>query len=59
MAPSEPLALMKKLPYFNDLIEFDNLLVGLICLGIHDSIKYHLFNVGKIEFFRGKLLGCI
>jgi hypothetical protein len=50
---------MKKLPFFDNLIKLDIILVGVVCLGVHDSIKFHLFNAGWIEFFRGKLLGRI
>jgi hypothetical protein len=58
LTPGEPLALMKKLPCFDDPIEFDCLLVGVLCLGVHDSINCHMFDVGRIEFYRGQLLGC-
>jgi hypothetical protein len=40
LTPGEPLALMKKLPCFDDPIEFDSLLVGVLCLGVHDLIKF-------------------
>jgi len=35
---------MKKLPLFDDLIELDVLLVGIIHLGVYDPIKYLLLN---------------
>jgi hypothetical protein len=53
LIPSEPLALIKKLPYFDDPMEFDILLEGVLFLGVHDSIKYHMFYVGRILFYRG------
>jgi hypothetical protein len=59
LTPGEPLALMKKLPCFDDPIEFDSLLVGVLCLGVHDLINCHMFDAGRIEFCRGQLLGHI
>jgi hypothetical protein len=53
---SEPLALVKKFPCFNDLIELDILLVGFICLGVHDPMKYHMFNAIRIALCRGQVL---
>jgi hypothetical protein len=55
----EPLALVKKLPCFDDLIELDVLLVGSLHLGVHDLINYIMFNGVNIEFFRGQMLGHI
>jgi hypothetical protein len=52
----EPLALMKKLPCFDDTIELDVLLAGALHLGVHDSIISHMFNAFKIEFYRGLML---
>jgi hypothetical protein len=37
----EPISMMKKLPYFDDLIEFDALLAGSLIIGVHDLIKFH------------------
>jgi len=59
MSPSEPLALMKKLPYFDNPIVLDILLVGAIIFGVHDPIKYLFFNVVRIEFCRGQVLCCV
>jgi hypothetical protein len=59
LTPGEPLALMKKLPYFDDPIELDGLLAGVICLGVHDTINCLLSDVVVIEFYRGQLLGRI
>jgi hypothetical protein len=59
LTPGEPLALMNKFAYFDKLIEFDSLLEGTLCLGVHDLIKCIMFNAGRVEFCRGKLLGCI
>jgi hypothetical protein len=42
LTPGEPLALMKKLPCFDDPIELDVLLVGALHLGVHDLINYHV-----------------
>jgi hypothetical protein len=55
--PGEPLALMKKLPCFDDPIELDVLLVGSLHLIVHDPINYLLFNVVIIDFCRGQVLG--
>jgi hypothetical protein len=57
LTPSEPLALVKKLPRFDDPIELDVMLEGAIHLGFHDPIKYHMFNAIRIEFCRGQVLG--
>jgi hypothetical protein len=51
----ESLSLMKKLPCFDNPINFDSLLVGVLCLGFHDPINYLLFDVVRIEFCRGQL----
>jgi hypothetical protein len=59
MTLGEALAPMKKLSYFDDLIELDVLLVGALRLGVHDMIICHLFNVVMIEFHRGQILNCI
>jgi hypothetical protein len=59
LTSGEPLTLMKKLPCFDDLIKFDSLLASVLCLGNHDLINCRLFDVGRIEFCRGQLLGCI
>jgi hypothetical protein len=56
LTPGEPLSLMKKLPCFDDPIELDGLLVGVLCLGVHDLINCHLFDAFRIEFCRGQLL---
>jgi len=55
LTPSEPLSLMKKLPCFDEPTEFDNMMEGVLCIGIHDRINYFLFYAGRIEFSRGKL----
>jgi hypothetical protein len=56
LTPGEPLALVKKFPYFDDPIELDVLLVGALHLGVHDPINYFLFNAVKIELCRGQVL---
>jgi hypothetical protein len=50
--PSEPLVLMKKLPYFDDPIKLDDLLPGVLCLGVHDTINFPQFDGFRIEFYR-------
>jgi len=52
----EPLALVKKSPYFDDPIKLDVLLESGLCLGFHDSFNYLFFNVVRIEFYRGQVL---
>jgi len=47
---------MKKLPFFNDLIDVDVLLIGYFFLGVHDPINFLLFNVGRIDFYRSQLI---
>jgi hypothetical protein len=53
MTPSEPLSLMKKLPFFDDSMELDALLAVVLYLGFHDLIRYHMFYVFRIELCRG------
>jgi hypothetical protein len=52
MTHGEPLSLVKKLSCFDDLIEFDVLLVGALHLSVNDPINYCLFNAVMIEFCR-------
>jgi hypothetical protein len=47
LTPSEPLALVKKFPYFDDSIELDVLLAGGLHLGVHDPINSRMFNAIK------------
>jgi len=49
----EPLFIVKKLSCFNNLIELYSLLVGALCLGVHDLVYCGLFNVVGLEFYRG------
>jgi len=37
-APIEPLVLVKRLPYFDNLAELHVLLTGIVCLGFEDTI---------------------
>jgi hypothetical protein len=55
----EPLAMMKKLPYFDDPIVLDVLLASALHLGFHDPINCFMFNVVRIELCRGKVIGHI
>jgi hypothetical protein len=59
LTPSEPLSLMKKLPYFDDPIDLDGLLESVLFIGVHDLINCHMFYVFRIEFYRGQLFSCI
>jgi hypothetical protein len=52
LTSSEPLSLIKKLPCFDDTMEFDSLLEAVIFIGVNDMIKYHMFYVGRIDFYR-------
>jgi hypothetical protein len=56
LTPCEPLSLVKKLPYFDNLIELDVLLAGSLHLGVHDLIHYFLLNAFKIELCRSQVL---
>jgi hypothetical protein len=49
LAPGEPLALVNKLSYFDNLIELYVLLEGTFHLCIHDSISCSL--LGRVEVF--------
>jgi hypothetical protein len=53
LTPSEPLALVKKLSCFDNLIELYVLLVGSLHLGVHDLIHCILLNAVRIEFYVG------
>jgi len=53
LTPSEPLASVKKLPYFDEPIECNVLLEGILPLGVDDPINYLMFNVVMIDFCRG------
>jgi hypothetical protein len=55
--PGDPLSLVKKFPYFDDLIELDVLLAGSLRLGVHDTIYCLLFNAINIELCRGQVPG--
>jgi len=56
MNPSEPLAMMKKLPCFDNPIDLDGILTSVLCLGFHDPIKCHLFDAVIIELCRVQIL---
>jgi hypothetical protein len=55
----EPLSLVKKLPFFDDPIELDVLLMVALHLGLRDLINYFMFNPFNIELFRGQFLELI
>jgi hypothetical protein len=48
----EPLALVKKLPCFDNLIELYVLLVGALQLGVHDLVHCSLLNAVGVELCR-------
>ena len=54
--PSEPLALVKKLPRFDDLIELDMLMEIDLHLGLHDLVQIHQLNEIRVEFCMAKCL---
>jgi hypothetical protein len=45
LTPGEPLSLMKKLNFFDESIELDIILAGVLRLGFHDPINCCMFNV--------------
>jgi hypothetical protein len=53
---AELVSLMKKLPYFDNLIDLDGILEGLLHISVHDPIKFHWFDAVKVEFCRVQLL---
>jgi hypothetical protein len=56
LTPDKPLALVKKLPYFDNPIELDVLQVGALNIGVHDLINFFLFNVFMVDLCRGQVL---
>lgn len=56
LAPGEPLALMKKFPYFDNLVEFYVLSVSILCLGVHDFIHCIIFKAIRNDFNGDQLL---
>jgi hypothetical protein len=57
LTTGETLVPMKKLPCFDNPIELDVMLVGALCLGVHDLINFHLLNAVRIDLCRGQVLG--
>jgi hypothetical protein len=53
---SEPLALVKKFPYFDNLVEIHIILVGVFHLCIHDLINCIMFKEIMVELCRGQVL---
>jgi hypothetical protein len=52
LTPGEPLALVKKLSFFDNWIELYALLEGALCLVFDDLIHCSLLNAVMIEFCR-------
>ena len=52
----EPLAVVEQLPCFNNLKELDLLLLGVLNLSIHNSIRCFLFHAVQVELDRCQLL---
>jgi hypothetical protein len=55
----EPLALVKKLSFFDEPIELDVILVDYLHIGVHDLIKCIIFNAAKIDLCRGQVLSYV
>jgi hypothetical protein len=45
LTPGEPFSLMNKLIFFDEPIELDIILAGVLHLGFHDPINFCMFNV--------------
>jgi hypothetical protein len=56
LTSSEILSLVKKLPFFDDMIELDVLVDGDFNISVHDSINCFMFNVVRIDLCRGHVL---
>jgi hypothetical protein len=52
----EPLALLKKFPYFDNMVELYVLLVVRLHLVVHDMIDYIFLKEDMIDLCRGQLL---
>ena len=50
LTPGDPLALVKKLPGFDNPIELDALLASALHLCIHDPINGSLFQAVRVKF---------
>jgi hypothetical protein len=55
----EELSMVKKLHCFYDPIELDVLLEGALHISVHDLINGRLFNLVRIEIYRGQVHGHI
>jgi hypothetical protein len=51
LAPGEPLALVQELPFFDDSIKMDPLLLSALDLCVPDILAYFLLNFWPIEMF--------
>lgn len=56
LTPSEPLALMKELSYFDDSIVLDVLLIGSLHFDVCDLINFNILNVVRVELCRVQVL---
>jgi hypothetical protein len=56
LAPSEPLALVQELPYFDNSIKLDPLLMSAINMSVPDMINGCLFHAIKVDIYRCQML---
>jgi hypothetical protein len=56
LVPGEPLALVKKMPYCDNLKELYIMLVTTLQLIVHDPVHYSLLNVIRVELCHGQVL---
>jgi hypothetical protein len=54
LTPGEPLSLVKKLSCFDNPIELYVILVGALCLGVHDLIHCILLNAVILSYVGAK-----
>jgi hypothetical protein len=50
---------VKKFPCFDNPLDLDVLLAGLLHFGVHDPINCIMFNAIRIELCRGQVLECV
>ena len=51
LAPSEPLALVQELPYFDDSIKLDHLLLSALDMSVHNLIIGFLLYAVAVELY--------